>query len=53
MNTVEFLEILADLSIEAPNFEIALAALKLQTLINKQIKKKKLSSAEVFDKFIA
>ena len=53
MYTVTFLETLADLSLDAPSFEIALAALKLQTLIKTQIENEKLSSAEYFDKLIA
>ena len=53
MNHREFLNTLADLSLDAPTFEIALAALKLQTLINTHIENERLSPAEVFEKFIA
>jgi hypothetical protein len=53
MNHAEFLNTLADLSLDAPSFEIALAALKLQTLINTHIENEKLTPAEVFEKFIA
>jgi hypothetical protein len=53
MNHAEFLNTLADLSLDAPSFEIALAALKLQTLLNERIENENLTPVEVFEKFIA
>lgn len=50
MKKNEFLDFLADLTLNAENFEIALAALKLQTAITQTEKNKKLTQAEVMEK---
>jgi hypothetical protein len=49
MKNSEFLNVLADLTVNAENFEIALAALKLQTAITQSEKNKKMTQAEVME----
>lgn len=52
MKKTEFLNFLADLTFTAENFEIALAALKLQTAITQTEKNKKLTQAEIMEKVL-